>query len=88
VRSTLEAALVACADNPWKDKARRFLRGLSCDELQYIAGFLGARILESTEPSAPAGLDCGNTSEDRELKMILVMEYLCHAGSPVTRRAD
>ncbi len=91
MRSTLEAALVACTDSPWKAKARRFLGGLSCDELQYIAGFLGACILESSGPPQSGVFDCRNTSEDRELKMILVKEYLCHAGSAsglITRRAD
>jgi len=79
VRSTLVAALVACADSPWKAKARRFLCGLSSDELQYIAGFLGGRILESTGAS-PGTYDCPHGSEDRALKMILVQEYLCRAG--------
>ena len=75
MRSTLEAALVACADSPWKSEARRFLRGLSYDELQYIAGFVGASILEST-----GTYNCRNGSEDQELKMILVLEYLRRAG--------
>ena len=78
MRSTLVAALVACADSPWKAKARRFLCGLSSDELQYIAGFLGGCILESPG-NGPGTYDC-RCSEDRELKMILVQEYLCRAG--------
>ena len=78
MRSTLVAALVACADSPWKAKARRFLGGLSSDELQYIAGFLGGCILES-DGAGPGTYDCG-CSEDRALKMILVQEYLCRAG--------
>jgi hypothetical protein len=81
VRSTLVAALVACADSPWKAKARRFLSGLSSDELQYIAEFLGTRILESAHTtSLPDTYDCRDCSEDRELKMILVLEYLYRAG--------
>jgi hypothetical protein len=75
VRTTLEAALVACADSPWKAKARRFLRGLSYDELQYIAGYLGACILESSSARVRR-----TRSEDQELKMILVLEYLHRAG--------
>jgi hypothetical protein len=35
-----------------KSKARRFLQGLSADELQYIAEFLGSCILEHSEPTA------------------------------------
>ena len=79
MRSTLVAALVACADSPWKAKARRFLCGLSSDELQYIAGFLGGCILQSAGEK-PAKRASANHSEDRELKMILVQEYLCRAG--------
>ena len=54
-RNTLVAALVACSDGTVKGRARRFLRGLSLDELQFIAEFLGACILESSslESSIP-----------------------------------
>ena len=79
MRSTLVAALVACADTPWKAKARRFLCGLSSDELQYIAGFLGGCILHSAAEKPPTCVSAGG-SEDLELKMILVQEYLCRAG--------
>lgn len=79
MRSTLVAALVACADSPWKAKARRFLCGLSSDELQYIAGFLGGCILECAGTASGAD-DCRHSSEDRALKMILVQEYLSRAG--------
>jgi len=79
VRSTLVAALVACADSPWKAKARRFLCGLSSDELQYIAGFLGGCILQSAGEKPPKRVSADH-SEDGELKMILVQEYLCRTG--------
>ena len=45
-KSALVCALCACANETQKREARRFLRGLSTDELQYIAEFLGAWILE------------------------------------------
>jgi len=48
VRSTLVAALVSCADSPHRATARRFVQGLSSDELQFIAGFLGACVLETS----------------------------------------
>ena len=48
MRTTLVAALVACANTSLKPKARRFLMGLSSDELQFIAEFIGACILESS----------------------------------------
>jgi hypothetical protein len=63
--------------------------------LQFIAGFLGACILESrgetrysqsefatriaSYQEACAGCSCGK-AEDRNHKMILVREYLCRGG--------
>jgi hypothetical protein len=97
VRNALVAALVSCADRPLKFQARQFLTGLSFDELQFIAEFLGACILESTEKgrysrSELAGriaefqrgrLRCApGCSEDQDHKMILLLEYLCRSGSP------
>ena len=41
MRNALVTALTSCADRPTKNKARRFLSGLSFDELQFIAEFLG-----------------------------------------------
>jgi hypothetical protein len=69
-----------------KPKARRFLLGLSFDELQFIAEYLGARILAS----GASGGDRRTVrfqwqrperiAADRELKLILLREYLCRAG--------
>jgi hypothetical protein len=94
VRNALVAALTSCADRPFKSKARRFLSGLSSDELQFIAEFLGACVLESGRkcPCSRAQLaeriaefQCarapgGGWSEDQEHKMILLLEYLCRDG--------
>jgi hypothetical protein len=93
VRSPLVAALVSCADSPHKSQARRFLQGLSADELQFIAGFLGACVLDSEgQPcisraqwaeritryqTAPDGFRAPR-SADREHKMILLLEYLAN----------
>ena len=93
MRSALVAALVARAENSLKARVRRFLRGLSSDELQFIASFLGGCILESTGSphrfeSISRGLsalqgqglaDC--QSQDRDLKVILLREYLCRRGA-------
>ena len=49
MRTTLVAALSSCADDRLKHRARRFLQGLSSDELQYIAEYLGSCILESND---------------------------------------
>jgi hypothetical protein len=86
VRSTLVAALMACSDRSLKTDARRFLEGLSSDELQFIAGYLGACILESAEPCPGSGQlselpYCGMTP-DRDHKMILLLEYLRRSGQP------
>lgn len=43
----LVRALCSCACDRKRGKARKFLQGLSADELNYIAEFLGSCILES-----------------------------------------
>jgi hypothetical protein len=91
VRSTLVRALVSCADNPHRTRARRFVQGLSADELQFIAGFMGACLLDSAHhclsraqwaeriaryQQASAGCH-PSRSADLEHKMILLLEFLC-----------
>jgi hypothetical protein len=88
VRSSLVAALVSCVDRPLKTRARRFLLGLSADELQFIAGFLGCCILESPEDAGSSRAQLARRiaqhqqtraqpcSRDQEHKMILLLEYL------------
>ena len=92
MRSALVTALLACSNHTLtkKTKARRFLEGLSSDELQFIAEYLGSRILETT---APVDLSSGRASTefknhcscssipDREHKMILLVEYLRRSGN-------
>jgi len=95
VRSSLVAALVACADRRLRPKARRFVAGLSTDELQFIAEYVGAVILESAHPGGcsrsqlatgiarfqEARQGCpGCRSRDDDHKMILLLEYLCRSG--------
>ena len=92
MRNTLVAALVACADRPMQFRARRFLLGLSSDELQFIAEYFGACILASSDGAArvrtggakriiPLQKDGAfRNAADRELKLILLREYLCRAG--------
>ena len=97
VRSTLVAALVSCADSPHRSTARRFVQGLSSDELQFIAGFLGACVLDSSGKACAsraqwaeriaryqqASAGCRPCrSADQEHKMILLLEYLCRRGVP------
>jgi hypothetical protein len=93
VRSALVAALVACADNPHKSTARRFLQGLSSDELQFIAGFLGAHVLEFSGGACSSRAGWAERisryqqacptcprAEDQQHKMIVLLEYLCRSG--------
>ena len=90
MRSVLVAALVSCAEGRLQSKARRFLAGLSADELQFIAEFMGASILESDGPPVRAQPDLANLVEDfgrarsgrlaacddQDLKSILLLEFL------------
>ena len=46
-RATLVKALSIVAVTDRRTRARRFLQGLSTDELRYIASYLGACLLES-----------------------------------------
>jgi hypothetical protein len=87
-RSSLVTALSACAESPVRSRARRFLLGLSADELEFIAGFVGACILQSAEDTASAATsiqqDCriagsGAGRNDREHKLILLREFLHHS---------
>ena len=92
MRNTLVAALVDCADRPRKLRARRFLAGLSADELQFIAEFFGTCILVASDGNGQSRTElavfiaqvqqtrscCRSLrSADREHKTILLLEYLC-----------
>lgn len=95
MRSVLVAALSSCADNRLRPEARRFLGGLSADELQFIAEFLGASVLEEcageTAGESRRGLSerlaefhrtrFGELpSRDQDHKTILLLEFLCRSG--------
>jgi hypothetical protein len=90
LRTALVSALAVCCERRLRTQVRRFLMGLSADELQFIAGFLGACILESG-----GGIRCssshlasyrertersGGLTEDQNHKMILVREFLYRGG--------
>ena len=93
MRTALISAITAFADPRFQKKARKFLLGLSTDEMQYIAEFLGACILESLGRSAfsrreladgiaqfeQVGRGPSACLGDREHKMILLLEYLCRS---------
>jgi hypothetical protein len=92
VHSALVAALVSCADIPHRSRARQFLQGLSADELRFIAGFVGAWVLDSPGKLCASRAQWAERishyqrvsagyrpsgSADQEHKMILLLEYLC-----------
>jgi hypothetical protein len=89
VRRALVNALAQCADSNCRFRTRRFLAGLSRDELQFLADFQGASILEL------AGRQCcipmqladrlvelhRSAIEDQAHKMLLLREYLKRSGN-------
>jgi hypothetical protein len=94
LRFTLISAIALCAEPRFQKKARGFLQGLSTDELQYIAEFLGACMLETSWRSdafSRADMAEGifqyeqichahqDSLADPEHKMILLLEYLCRS---------
>jgi len=94
MKTILVRSLCSMVSEKQRRKARQFLLGLSTDELQYIAEFLGSCILESEHPyqwtrAQAAGciqrFDQGqkHSISDRQHKMILLLEFLwrCDIGS-------
>ncbi len=93
MRAALISAIALCAERRFQKNARKFLQGLSRDELQYIAEFLGACVLESLGRSALSRRELADgiahfeqvrraspdCGGDREHKMILLLEYLCRS---------
>ena len=95
MRSVLVAALSSCADRPLRLKARRFLDGLSCDEMQFIAEFLGSSFLEAAQGEGKLQgdlLECvsefqcsrragrSRSSDDHDHKAIVLLEFLSRSG--------
>jgi hypothetical protein len=87
VRNALVTALLSCAEIPCRSKIRRFLAGLSSDELQFLAEFYGACIVEGGRAERVieaklAGRCLHRRSPDDDHKLILLHEYLARAGAP------
>lgn len=92
MRSDLVAALASCSDDPMKYKTRRFLAGLSRDELQFIAEFVGSSILEGAESCPHSRWEIvervaqlrmranGSSTPDQDHKTILLLEFLRRSG--------
>jgi len=94
LRAALISAITACADERFHRKARWFLQGLSNDELQYIAEFLGACVLESSPNEVCSRHQVADDIayfdrsrpvprgglHDRDHRMIVLLEYLCRCN--------
>ena len=92
MKATLLNALCGAVEEPNRRKSRRFLSGLSIDELQYIAEFLGACILEASSLSGCTRLRLAegveqfekarnsSSPKDGGYKMTLLFEFLCQTG--------
>lgn len=78
MRSALVSALAACCERPLRSPVRRFLVGLSSDELEFIAGFLGSCILEASGEEIAGYRPALRSAptDDQNHKMILVREFL------------
>src|SRR4030088_2212396 len=102
MKNILVRSLCSMVPREQSRKARQFLVGLSTDELQYIAEFFGACVVESEKPyqwtRAQLSLNiqrfdrCQKSSAaDRQHKMILLLEFLCRCNmgsAPVAARAE
>jgi hypothetical protein len=98
-RQDLVAALIACAETGCRASARRFVDGLSADELQFIAEYLGACILESNRQSCCSRAELATRiaqfqqhrapsgPSDQDHKMILLLEFLCRTSVQQTAPA-
>src|SRR5882724_8321819 len=91
MKTILVRSLCTMVSDPQRRKTRQFLLGLSTDELQYIAEFLGSCILESEKPYSWTRLQLTQGSQrfdqgqrhsiaDRRHKMILLLEFLCRCN--------
>ena len=92
MRSVLISALIGCTGGSLKSRSRRFLQGLSSDELQFIAEYLGSCILESSGAGSGSRAELAlrvaeyqaarrpALSADQDHKMILLLEFLCRSG--------
>lgn len=80
-RRELVAALADCAHGAFRPEARRLLDGLSADEMQFIAEFLGASIVHAQMWAPPgAGEIRMRRVPDRSHKMLVLIEYLRRSG--------
>ncbi len=99
MKSVLVRSLSALVSLEQRRKARQFLLGLSTDELQYIAEFLGSCVLEAENPGRWTRQQLSQQiqlfderrqpASDRQHKMLLLLEFLNRCGAtPLSARAE
>jgi hypothetical protein len=88
IKSSLQEALLFAVDPRLRGKARRFLAGLSLDELESIASFSGACVLEgravqtcTREHLAEWVRQFGLQARKSDGLMLLLFEYFCRYGA-------
>ena len=100
MRKALVTGLESFVDGVRRSDARRFLEGLSRDELAYIAEFMGASILDPANRAAYSREALAQIVEhfhlarkmadrpatDQDHKMILLLEFLSRTAPPYARR--
>jgi hypothetical protein len=91
LRTALISAIAGYVDEGLHTPVRAFLAGLSKDELQYIAEYLGACVLESTRRVPGSRREIAESiasfdrlrskpdarTRDQEHKMVMLLECLC-----------
>lgn len=88
MRRALVNALAQCADSNCRFRTRRFLAGLSRDELQFLADFQAASILEADSWRCCLRVRLADrlvelqrsAVEDQAHKMLLLREFLKLSG--------
>ena len=87
VKSSLQEALLVSVDPCLRPKARRFLAGLSLDELESIASFSGACVLEGRVIQTCARellgewvRQFGLQTRKNDSLILLLFEYFCRYG--------
>jgi hypothetical protein len=88
IKSSLQEALLLGLDPCLRAKARRFLSGLSLDELESIASFCGACVLEgrpaatcTREQLAEWVRQFGLKTRKCDATMLLLFEYFSRYGT-------
>lgn len=84
-KTSLVIGISECSRDKHRNQVRRFLRGLSTDELQFIAQFLGGHILESQYQN---GEECALGAGRERIGYLERFMQGCAPASTVQRLSD